>query len=62
MPFYILHSKNDEIVPYKYGVRYEKIYGNGRMNSPESFNHNFTQDTAKAAKMISDYFVEVLQK
>lgn len=61
-PVYILHSKNDEIVPYEYGVRYEKIYENCHLDSPEGFDHNFTQDTAKAAKMISDYFVEVLQK
>ena len=55
-PVLIIHSKNDELVPYKYGVEFSKIYKNAILNTLHGFNHNCTQNTPAVGKIAADYF------
>lgn len=59
-PVLIVHSKDDRLVPYKYGVEFSKIYQNAILETLQGFDHNFTQDTPFVNKKITDYLAEQL--
>lgn len=59
-PVLVVHSQDDDLVPYKYGVEFSKIYQNAHLETLHGFDHNFTQDTPAVDKIITDYFVKQL--
>ena len=54
-PVLVVHSADDQLVPYHYGVEFSQIYKNARLETLHGFNHNFTQDTPGVNKKIADY-------
>ena len=54
-PVLIVHSQDDQLVPYKYGVEFSQIYQNAILKTLHGFDHNFTQDTPAVNKGITDY-------
>ncbi|MBR1396256.1 MAG: alpha/beta hydrolase [Selenomonadaceae bacterium] len=59
-PALMVHGTGDVIVPYTYSQRYAHIYINSEIILLPGFDHGFTQDVAKTAKIVSDYFVKQL--
>ncbi len=60
-PVLIVHSQDDQLVPYKYGQRFLQIYPQAQLETLHGFDHNFTQDTPKVDKIVVDFFAEQLQ-
>ena len=61
---FMVHGTGDVVVPYTYSLRYQKIYPGSKVELLDSFNHSFTQDTskvAKVAKIVADYFAKELK-
>ncbi len=61
-PVLIVHSQDDELVPYKYGKRYLQIYPQARLETLHGIDHSFTQDVPGIDKMVVDFFEEQLTK
>ncbi len=59
-PVLIVHSKDDQLVPYKYGERFVPLYQQVRLETLHGFDHNFTQDTPAVDKIIAGYLEEQL--
>ena len=59
-PVFVVHSKDDQLVPYKYGLEFSRIYENALLETLHGFDHNFTQDTPAVNKKITDYLVKQL--
>lgn len=59
-PALMVHGTGDVIVPYTYSQRYAHIYINSEIILMPGFDHSFTQDVTKTAKIVSDYFVKQL--
>lgn len=59
-PVLIVHSKDDDLVPYEYGVEFSKIYQNAKLETLHGLDHCFTQDTPTVDKLITDYFAKEL--
>ncbi len=59
-PVLVVHSKDDQLVPYHYGVEFSKIYKDARLETLHGFDHNFTQDTPAVNQKIADYLAEQL--
>lgn len=59
-PVLIIHSKDDQLVPYKYAVEFSSILPNAQLEILRGFDHNFTQDTPAVNKLIADYFTKQL--
>ena len=57
----LVHGTGDVVVPYTYSLRYGRIYANSELHLLKNFDHGFTQDIAKTAKIVSDYFVRQLK-
>lgn len=61
-PVFLLHGTADVIVPYTYSLRYEEIYhGGAEIELLDGFDHGFTQDERRAAKIVADYFARQLK-
>ena len=54
-PVLIVHSEDDQLVLYRYGVEFSKIYKNAILKTLHGLDHNFTQDTPAVNKQITDY-------
>lgn len=61
-PVLIVHSQDDELVPYSNGEEYNQIYQNSKLKTLRGFDHSFTQDPAEVAQMVADYFIQQLQQ
>lgn len=59
-PVLIVHSQDDQLVPYQYGVRFLNIYKNAHLETLHGINHNATQHEAEVDKIVADFFVEQL--
>ena len=59
-PVLVVHSLDDQLVPYHYGVEFSQIYKNARLETLHGLDHNFTQDTPGVNQKIVDYLVEQL--
>ena len=59
-PVLVIHSQDDQLVPYKYAVQFSKIYQNAILKTLHGFDHNFTQDTPAVNEKIADYLVKQL--
>ena len=59
-PVLIVHSKDDQLVPYSYGVKFKEIYENATLETLSGFNHNFTQNTGYVNDIITDFFEKQL--
>lgn len=60
-PVLIVHSVDDELVPYVYGKRFEEGYQNVQMLTLHDYDHSFTQNVPAVDKMIADFFVKQLK-
>ena len=60
-PALIIHGTTDTTVPYTYSLHYQHIYKNSRIELLKNFDHGFSQDVIRAARIVSDYFVETLK-
>ncbi|MBR2083023.1 MAG: alpha/beta hydrolase [Elusimicrobiaceae bacterium] len=61
-PVLVIHSKDDQLVPYRYGVEFSHIYEHAQFEALEGLDHNFTQDTAGVNRQIVDYLAATLLK
>ncbi len=59
-PVLVLHSQDDQLVPYRYGKQMSAVYQNARLETVHGFDHNFTQDTPAADKIVTNFLVEKL--
>ena len=59
-PVLVVHSKDDQLVPYKYGVQYSQVFPNAQLKTVYGFDHNFTQDTPTVDKIVTDFFADQL--
>lgn len=59
-PVLVLHSADDQLVPYHYGVEYSRIFPHATLETVQGFDHNFTQDTPAADKIVADFFAKQL--
>ena len=57
----MIHGTGDIVVPYTYSLHYQHIYPKSQLELLPGFDHSFKQDVAKAAKIVSDYFVKQLK-
>ncbi|MBQ7631071.1 MAG: alpha/beta hydrolase, partial [Selenomonadaceae bacterium] len=60
-PALMIHGTGDIVVPYTFSLHYQHIYKNSRLVLLTNFDHSFTQDVKRAAKIVADYFAEQLQ-
>ena len=58
-PACLIHGTGDIVVPYTYSLRYAHTYTNSELHLLPAFDHGFTQDVKKAAKIAADFFVRV---
>ena len=61
-PAFMIHGTGDVIVPYTYSLRYQQIYPKSKISLLPGFNHSFTQDTEKTARLAADFFAQQLKK
>lgn len=59
-PVLIVHSKDDQLVPYSYGIKLKKTYKNAELKTLSKFDHNFTQNTSYVNDIIVDFFEKQL--
>ena len=57
----MIHGTGDVVVPYTYSLHYQHIYPQSQLELLNGFDHSFSQDVAKAAKIVADYFVKQLK-
>ena len=61
-PVFILHGTADVVVPYTYGLRYQEIYrGGAEIELLQGFDHGFSQNEKRAARIVADYFIRQLK-
>ncbi|MBQ9487333.1 MAG: alpha/beta fold hydrolase [Selenomonadaceae bacterium] len=56
-PALMIHGTGDVVVPYTYSLHYQHIYPQSQLELLPGFDHSFTQDVAKTAKIAADYLV-----
>ena len=59
-PVLVVHSLDDQLVPYRYGVEFSRIYQNAILKTLHGLDHNFTQNTPAVNKQITAYFAKQL--
>ena len=57
----MVHGTGDTIVPYTYSIRYKNIFKRGKLEFLKGFDHGFSQDITKPAKIVADYFARKLK-
>ena len=57
----MVHGTGDTVVPYTYSIRYKNIYKKGKLEFLKGFDHGFSQDVTKPAKIVADYFARKLK-
>ena len=58
---FMVHGTGDIVVPYTYSLRYQKIYPGSKVELLDKFDHGFSQDVSKVAKIVADYFAKELK-
>ena len=61
-PVLVVHSADDQLVPYRYGKEYSGIFPHAILETVQGFDHNFTQDTAAVDKIVADFLADQLIK
>ncbi len=59
-PVLVVHSLDDQLVPYRYGVEFSQIYRNAQLETLRGIDHNFSQDIAGTNQKIADYLANQL--
>ncbi|MBP5616322.1 MAG: alpha/beta fold hydrolase [Elusimicrobiaceae bacterium] len=59
-PVLIVHSVDDELVPYVYGERFKQGYKNAHLETLHAFDHSFTQDVPAVINLVATFFSEQL--
>lgn len=57
-PVLVVHSQDDPLVPYPYGVQFSQIYKNAQLETLHGLDHNFTQGTPAVNRKIANYLAE----
>ncbi|MBR4682678.1 MAG: alpha/beta fold hydrolase [Elusimicrobiaceae bacterium] len=61
-PVLVVHSQDDQLVPYRYGVEYSRVFPQARLETVHGFDHNFTQDITAVDKIVAEFFDKQLNK
>ncbi|MBO7556491.1 MAG: alpha/beta fold hydrolase [Alphaproteobacteria bacterium] len=61
-PVLIIHSQDDELVPYSNGEEYHQVYQKSELKTLHGFDHSFTQNTNYVAQIVADYFTKQLRR
>lgn len=59
-PVLVVHSADDQLVPYVYGKHMHDIYQQSRLETLHGFDHNFTRDVPAVDKIVADFFEQQL--
>lgn len=59
-PVLIVHSVLDELVPYRYGEQFSRIYKNVQMETLQEYDHSFTQDIEAVDEIVANFFAKQL--
>ena len=59
-PACLIHGTGDTTVPYTYSLRYGRIYADSELHLLPKFDHSFTQDVEKTARIAADYLIKRL--
>lgn len=54
-PVLVVHSQDDQLVPYRYGVEFSQIYDSVWLETLHGFDHNFTQDAPAVNREIAKH-------
>ena len=57
-PVLIIHGDADEVVPYSYAVKAQKLYRNARLVTIEGDNHCFTKHLDKMVSVIKEFLLK----
>jgi len=57
-PVCLIHGSMDEVVPYTYSEKYNKVYKNSKLNLIEGENHLFSKKMIYAANIAVDFLKE----
>ena len=60
-PVLVLHSQEDQLVPYMYGQKMSSIYSRSHLETLHGFDHNFTQDISAAAEIVTNFLTQQLR-
>lgn len=60
-PACVIHGTGDRVVPYTYGERYHQIWPGSELHILEGFDHGFSQDLPKAARIAEAFLVARLK-
>lgn len=61
-PVLVVHSKDDQLVPYHYGVEYSQVFPNVQLEILSGYDHNFTQDIQAVDQIVADFFEQQLMQ
>lgn len=59
-PVLIVHSQDDQLVPYRYAVEYSQVFPHATLITLHGFDHNFTQGTPAVDKIVTDFLEKQL--
>ncbi len=59
-PVLVLHSQDDQLVPYRYGKQMSAAFAQAHLETLRGFDHNFTQDTPAADSIVTKFLVKEL--
>ena len=60
-PAMIIHGTGDRVVPYTYGLRYHQMWKGSEYEELGQFDHGFSQNVYRAARLASDFLVRKLR-
>ena len=60
-PAMIIHGTGDRVVPYTYGLRYHQMWKGSEYEELDQFDHGFSQNVYRAARLASDFLVRKLR-
>ncbi len=59
-PVLVVHSKDDQLVPHRYGLEFSGVFPHAQLHTVYGFDHNFTQDTPAVDKIVADFLAQQL--
>lgn len=61
-PVMVIHGMADRVVPYTYGVLYERLLPNASTELLPGEDHGFSRDTNRAATLTANWLIKLLKK
>ena len=59
-PVLVVHSQDDNLVPYRYGEQYSKVFPHAHLVTLHGLDHNFTKGTPMVNTFVADFFEQEL--